>query len=206
MGPFSGKIGPIIGSSWNGIPYIKIAPDPGKPKIFSPAQIASQQKFKFTGDFTDSMQQFLEVGFANAAVRKTAKNAAFSYLYHHAVMGEYPSLYIDYSKVMISQGNLRGLHNPTLELPAPDTLLLRWEQSNALPASYNDQVMLVAYCPALQRSQGTIGAAIRRDTECRLRLNPPMIGHAVEIYLGMVSSNRKRLSNSQYLGRHGGGI
>lgn len=45
LGPFSGKVGEVIGSSWHGIPYIK-----SRPAVFhdakSPAQLAQRMRMQ----------------------------------------------------------------------------------------------------------------------------------------------------------------
>lgn|GEM_PF-2344017 len=46
LGPISGKLGPVTGGTWKGIPYLRISPDPARTKDRSRAQLANQEKFK----------------------------------------------------------------------------------------------------------------------------------------------------------------
>jgi len=84
-----------------------------------------------------------------------------------------------------------------------DTLQVDWQQSNVAQARYNDQIMLVVYCPELNQADGFIGVAIRREHQCSLKIRENMQGKALEVYVGVTSFDRKKISNSQYLGRHG---
>jgi len=204
FGAISGKLGPVTGGVWKGIPYLKLTPDTGKMKLpRSIAQIANEQKMKFLNAVLKPFYPYLAVGFQNLAIRKTAISAAYSMNYHQALNGVYPNLSIDYSKFMISAGPLPGLPGATVSLSAVDTLQVDWQQSNDAQARYNDQIMLVVYCPELNQADGFIGVAIRREHQCSLKIRENMQGKALEVYVGVTSFDRKKISNSQYLGRHG---
>ncbi|MEJ5961719.1 DUF6266 family protein [Pedobacter immunditicola] len=76
-----------------------------------------------------------------------------------------------------------------------------WEQDNRRSTVFNDQVMLLIYCPALQITDGFINGVNRADKHCHFSINPKFAGHEVEVYIGLCSLNRKKISDSQYLGR-----
>lgn len=201
FGPISGKIGPVVGGVWNGIPYLRKVPRRKKNATKTEAQLNNEQKFKFGNNWMVPFHPYMTVGFQNVAIQKTAISAAFSANYKHVITGSYPNFGIDYSKVKISTGNLPGLNNLQVELTAPDTLELSWEGSLAVHAVFNDQVMLVVYSPALTIADGFIGSAERRDRYYAFKLNPGMVGTPLEVYVSVASFDRKKIAESSYMGK-----
>lgn len=202
FGPISGKLGPVVGGVWNGIPYLRTAPKvKKKPAVRSEAQIANEQKMKFLNEVLVPFHPFINIGFQNLAQGKTAISAAYSLNFHQAVTGRYPNLGVDYSKLIISKGALPGLNSPVMALTSADVIEITWQNSDSNMATYNDQLMFVVYSPHLDFSDGFVGAALRRDLHCSFRLDPRLIGTPLEVYIGLTSHNRKKISNSIYLGQ-----
>ena len=143
----------------------------------------------------------MEIGFANLAIRKTALSAAYSHNFHSAINGQYPNLSVDYSKMMISKGRLPGLISPQIELLEPGKLKISWENGNNKQTSYNDQLMLMLYCPTLHLASGFIGGIERAAKTALFTFDPRLQGQALEVYLSITSSNRKKIADSIYLGR-----
>ncbi|RZL14982.1 MAG: hypothetical protein EOO96_30200 [Pedobacter sp.] len=201
MGPFSGKIGPVVGSTWKDIHYIKSRPQKnGKLKTPTPAQLLNQQKFKFMNDWLEPFYPFFTVGFANLAIGKTELNVAFKINYNEALYSVGDSLSIQYEKVCLSRGNLPGLQLLQTQREVNNRIVLLWDANSQL-ASYNDQLMLVVYSKALKIADGVIGLAKRSDGKLDFTFNQKLDGQTLEVYLSMVSLNRKKVSDSQYLGR-----
>lgn len=202
LGPFSGKLGSIVGASWMGIPYLRQAPKKtAKPVPKSVAQLANQQKMKFVNQLLVPFHPYINIGFANLAIQKTALNVAYSINFHQAITGVHPNLGVDYSKMVISRGDLPGLKDPVLSLTASDVIAINWAQNTNSRASFDDQLMLVVYCPALHLADGFIGGVKRTDKQCHYKFLPELVGKTLEVYLSVTSSNRKKIANSIYLGR-----
>lgn len=201
LGPISGKLGPIVGSSWKGISYIRSAPrSTGNKRIFSAAQLAQQAKFKFLHYWLEPFHAFVNVGFAIYAKGLTEHNAAYKLNYREALQGVYPDFYMDYGKVCLSRGILTGITVTSIVLGQPDTLKATWEDYSRY-GEYSDQIMLVIYCPALKIADGGVGMAKRSDYQLEFKFNAKMVGHDLEVFISMVALNRKKVSNSEYLGR-----
>lgn len=202
LGPISGKLGPVVGGVWKGIAYLRGAPKKKRKSVpRSKAQIENEQKMKFVNEVLVPFHPFINIGFENMAIRKTAISAAFSTNYHTAITGVYPNLGVDYSQLILSKGRLPGLDSPLAFLSDPDTLQLSWLASESEKALYNDQLMLVVYAPGLGIADGFIGAALRRDLHYSFRLTPRLVGEPLEVYVSLTSFNRKKIANSIYLGR-----
>ncbi|MBB5437717.1 hypothetical protein HDC92_001391 [Pedobacter sp. AK017] len=202
LGPITGKLGPIIGSSWMGIPYIKQAPrTKAEPIPPTTAQIANRQKMKFVNQLLVPFQPYVTIGFANLAIRKTALSVAYSVNYHAAITGTYPNLGTDFSKMIISQGDLPNLNTATVRLTAASQIEITWLQNEDSRASFDDQLMLVLYCPDLNLADGFTGGVKRMALQHHFSFNPQFIGHALEVYLSVSSLNRKKIADSIYMGR-----
>jgi hypothetical protein len=201
FGPLSGKLGSVVGSTWKGIPYLRKAPR--KKKRRAPrtvAQIANAQKMKFVNEVLIPFHPYINIGFQHLAIEKTALSAAYSVNFQQAITGVYPGLAVDYSKLCISRGKLPGLVNPVAHLNG-DTVELNWGKSESKKTSFDDQLMLVLYAPALGLADGFVGLALRRSLRCSFKFNPKMLGQELIAYISMTSMDRKLISDSVYLGR-----
>ncbi|ACU03144.1 DUF6266 family protein [Pedobacter heparinus] len=202
FGPLSGKLGAIVGATWMGIPYIRQAPkQKTDPAPRSAARLANEEKMKFVNNLLVPFHPYVNIGFANLAIAKTALNAAYSRNFHQAVTGVYPNLGVDYTKMVISAGDLPGLNNPVMALTAPDVIGLTWAHNTDARAAFDDQLMLMLYCPALKLADGFIGGVKRIDERLVYRFLPALVGKTLEVYLGLTSLNRKKIADSVYLGR-----
>lgn len=202
FGAISGKLGPLVGGIWNGIPYLRERPKQGEiKKVRTAAQIANEAKFKFGNNWLVPFHPFVSVGFHNYAIGKTAIAAAFSANYLQVISGSYPNFVVDYTRVIISKGKLPQLEEPLMSLSAPDMLEISWLPNTGAGTSYNDQLMLALYSPDLQVADGFIGSASRADKQYSFRFNPQLVGVPLEVYLSVVSLDRKKVADSIYMGR-----
>jgi len=200
LGPISGKINGHITSSWKNVNYIKKAAAPNlNPK--SEAQLAQQEKFKFANVLNKALRPYVAIGFQHLAIDKTEMNLAFA-LNYKAVNGIYPDLSMDYSKVFISQGNLTPLQGLVMQQTGPQIIELKWDlnyDDNAL-LRFDDQLMLMVYCPVTGITDGFNGAYIRAAQKCSFRWGSRLKNHRLEIFVGVTAMNRKDAGNSIYLG------
>ena len=146
LGPVRGKVGTVVGSSWNGIEYIR-AYVATRTSATSPAQETQQAKFALVNSFVKSMKPFLEISYKAAAKKMTGANAATSQIFRNAVTGIYPNFTINYPMVKVSAGT--GLLNgaaPAALSSAPGVLNFNWTDNTGDNAKFSDKAMLVAYC------------------------------------------------------------
>lgn len=206
LGGVSGKIGNVVGSNWKGIDYVKSLPsqyNDAKTEV----QILNRTKFQTVVKFLQPLLEVIRIGFNSLAVKKTAFNAATSYTYHNALIGDYPDVSIDFSKVMISKGGLRGVENAIAASTEAGKLELTWSDNSALGfANANDVAMIVVYHPELEDAYYTLNGANRADAALVLDLPQSYSGSEVHVYMGFMaltgsqSAAKKSISNSQYLG------
>jgi hypothetical protein len=199
IGGFAGKVGPVIGSSWKGIPYLKARPE----KVANPrtaGQLDHRARLTTTVHFLSPMKELLRAGFCEMAIRMTEFNAAMSYNYHHALKGIYPALDIDYPKVLISQGTLCGALHPQVRAGAGQ-LVFSW-QNNAdnMQVMDTDRVMLLAYHPGLHKAVFLTGGNTRDIGSQSIDLPSVFQGQELHCYIAFQNTERTAASSSQYLG------
>lgn len=106
-GPFKGKAGSVVGSSWKKISYIKgLQRKKGVKRTPSPDQATQQEKFKALNRFFSPLARILEVGFRQYLAKATGVNMAFSMNYDHAFLPAGDSMVLNYSALQLSHGSL----------------------------------------------------------------------------------------------------
>ena len=200
FGPIIGKLGNVVGAKWKDIPYLRsVALKSNKPP--SAAQVNNREKFKFVNEFLKPFQQFINVGLHNKAKNMTELNAAYSLNHNHIVVDNYPNFSIDYSKFIWSEGSLPALNELQFHLTVDNVLALSWQQDSRSSTTFNDQLMLLVYCPAIKTAGGFISGVSRADKQYSFAMPAKFRMLDVEIYISVTSLNRKKVANSQYLGR-----
>jgi hypothetical protein len=204
FGPISGKLGPVVGATWNGIPYLRRAPKKTRKKrTRTVLQLANEEKMKFTNELLMPFHPYIKVGFQQLAVENTAISAAYTVNFHRAVIGEYPDLRADYTQLVLSVGYLPKLKDAVIELIDPQILQLTWQTDPSPRISFDDQVMLVVYSPELNLADGFTGGAKRNAYQCLFRFDKRLKGKALEVYVSVTSLDRKKIADSTYMGRVG---
>ncbi len=200
FGPLSGRIGALVGSSWKGIPYMKMK-NVKQPKTSrSPAQIASQEKFRFMKQWLSPFRVFINIGFRAKAHRCTEENMAFKINYHRALLGSYPNFSMDYSLALFSKGLLAPPLSPTVHFISPDTLQLKWLYSHLPNENFDDQLMLIVYAPLLHQTDGLIGGVNRSERQKEFKLHEAFRRQSLHVYMSFVSFKKTEVSDSVYLG------
>ncbi|HAF29693.1 MAG TPA: hypothetical protein DCG75_11665 [Bacteroidales bacterium] len=206
LGGVAGKIGNVVGSSWKGIDYLKTLPThytDAKTEV----QITNRSKFLTLIRFLQTITDFIRVGYKSLAVKKSAFNAATSYLYHNAMTGDYPNISIDFTKVFVSRGNLTGAYGASVSSPTAGNIELRWGDNSADGTARADDVaMVVAYHSDLAEAYYTLNAANRSAGQASIQLPLSFSGGNVRVYLSFMAINAlgsqamKSVSNSVYVG------
>jgi len=200
LGPISGKLGPLVGASWKGIPYLRAAPQTVVKRKASPAQLASRQKFNYLNLFLVPFHPYLNNGFRNACGNKTEINAGFSANYKK-VTGAYPDFSIHLEELALSQGKLTQLEDAVVEWINANTLKINWNVKAKRLASFDDQLMLIVYCPLLHICDGFVGGTKRASKSCLFQIDDKFAGQNLHLYAVMLSLDGKIASETTYLGR-----
>lgn len=198
LGGFSGKVGTVIGGNWKGIDYMRSKASK-RNFIPSPKQFEQQLKFALVMRFLQPMSALLEKSFSDFAIQKTGINSAFAYNFSNAITGTFPDFAIDYSKALVSRGNLPNVLGPTVVSRAGSILTWSWTDNNSSDTQPTDQAILVAYCPSMKQAIFTTNGGKRSDLTADQNLLT-FKGQAVETYIGFMSADSRSVSVSIFTG------
>ncbi|HVY75313.1 MAG TPA: DUF6266 family protein, partial [Puia sp.] len=106
-GPFIGKVGTAVGTTWKGIPVMRSAPVKRK-KPFTEGELRQQARFKLINKFLNPLMDLFKATFKAEAVLVTEYNKAISYNIKNAITGVYPDFTIDYESLLVGRGDLPG--------------------------------------------------------------------------------------------------
>jgi hypothetical protein len=200
LGPVSGKVGTVIGGTWNGISYIRSMPSKGNRK-FSQPQLEQQAKFALVGKFLQPFAGLFQQSFANASANMSAFNAAFGNTIQNAVTGSYPAYSFDYSKVLMSKGKLVNAISPSAKSTVAGKVDFTWsDNSGTSKALGTDNAIVVVYCPDHSAAVFSTNAATRSQGAASI-LASAFSGLEVETYIGFISADGKLIANSVYTGK-----
>jgi hypothetical protein len=198
LGPFSGTVGSVVGSSWKGIQVIRSKPVRKKTAltILQEQQIA---RFSLMTKFLRPLTDLLNQTFQKPAVGMTCSNRAFS-LNYPAISGEWPAIGIDYPRIILSKGRLPLGEPPTISSPEEGKLLLTWKTGDGINRRLTSGTAFIA---AWQEEFGRwiFGQFEAGDniSSCMLDV-APFSGRPVQTYIGFISKGRNKNSESRYMG------
>jgi hypothetical protein len=199
LGGFSGKVGNVVGGAWKGIDYMRSL---GSRRTTTTTQKQKEQQLKFAliAKFQQPLANLLAISFKSFAVKMTGANSAMSYNLRKGISGVYPDFVIDYSKILVSRGNLPNAINPAAAAAAAGIVNFTWtNNAGAGKAKDSDRSILVAYCPEMQQSIYTDAGADRSVETAALDLSA-FTGLAVQTWVGFISETGKQVATSIFTG------
>ncbi|RZT95999.1 hypothetical protein EV201_0628 [Ancylomarina subtilis] len=200
LGGFSGKVGNIVGGSWKGIDYMRIKPS----NVANPrtqGQLDQRTKFAKVLNFLQPMTEFLRVGYKLYAIKMTQFNSAMSYQLQNAITGDYPDYSIDYSKVLVSKGNLLRAVGGAVESTVAGVVKLSWIDNSASGgAKATDKALILLYNADKQIAVYDTAGAVRTVGTQNLSVPTDFSGDEVQAYLGFISEDGTEVANSVYIG------
>ncbi len=200
LGGLSGKVGNIIGGSWKGIDYIRIKPSSvANPRTVG--QVNQRNKFTVTLEFIQAVKPFIQKGYKFLAVKKTAFNAAMSYVLNNAIGGIEPNFNVDYANALVSRGGLSSALNPTTDLTTAGEVTFNWDDNSAEGnANTTDKAMLLVYNPSKKESMSLTDGADRTAGSQIVAIPTTYAGDTVELFMAFITADGNQVSNSTYLG------
>ncbi len=198
LGPFSGKVGEVIGSSWKGIPYIKARPTQFH-DAKTPRQLTHRMKLQTAHAFARSIKNIIEIGFRNVTGTQTPYNNAVSYTMKNALMGEYPEVGITPNKIMISQGKLAGAEDCAFSVKEDGAITFSWGEAAPIGnANDEDQAWLLAY--NFTQQQGVSIQTSRQAKNGSVKIPEKWKSDCIACYIFFSSITNEEVSNSAFLG------
>ena len=198
FGPFTGKVGGVVGSSWRGMPILKTAPKESTKKP-SPAQLLQRAKFSFAMAFLYPIKPFLAERFGKMEGTKAPFDLALSYHLKEAILMEDDMLLMNYPKVCISKGHLRGLEVTAASLQSANILTLQWTNNSAQSfASGGDLLTVAVYVPSATSFFFFENIALRQDGTTQLTLPEEAVGVEIHCWGTFVTFTGSRAATSTY--------
>jgi hypothetical protein len=197
LGGLAGTIGPIIGSSRNGVPYLKSRYAKRK-ATNHPNEIANRQKFAAAHAFLHPLLKVVREGFRTEG-KSQGFTAAKSWLLKNAFEGEWDNLHINPALVKLSMGDLHLPTNITVKMTEPFIFEFSWDPSPPKDNDAKDQAVLVAYSIEKAHPIYTMAGAFRYSGVDRLQVDLKDAA-TYHLYIWFVSADRTRRSESMYLG------
>lgn len=200
LGGLSGKVGNVIGANWKGIDYLRIKPSSvANPR--TPGQVEQRTKFSTVLSFLQPMTDFLKTGFKLYSTGMTQFNAAMSYNLNNAVTGTSPNFEVNYAAALVSRGNLTGAVNANAASTIAEQLDIAWlDNSNSGSAMANDKSLIVVLNTSRNEAIFTTSGPLRSAATATLPVPAEYSAENVEVFLGFISEDGTKVSNSLYLG------
>ncbi len=197
LGPFTGKVGTVVGSSWKGIPYMKARPV--RKKAAGPKEMTNRNKFAMAQNWLQPVTGFVRQGFKNYTLRVEGFLAAKSWMLRNSfeVTGE--EISINPALVKLSHGTLPLSNHIKVEKKNGNELHFSWDTDLTDNNHGKDQVMMVAHDNVHSIATITLTGQFREIGKDLLVI-PSQKGRTHHVYLAFVSADRNNQSDSVYLG------
>jgi hypothetical protein len=201
FGRINGSVGAVVTYQLNGQNVIRGKRRPSKKPPTLP-QLQSRMEMGVLTLFFEKVQGFIKMGFGPLALG-TPRNYHNLAIRHNRALGtkgNYPDVQVDYEHLLLSKGDLSMALNPAVQR-VENGLKFTWDSPESLVLNYgNDQVMMLAYSPRLNKSIFIDGGARRQMQEDVLILPPSMMEEQLEVYISFIANDRLHAADSQYLG------
>ena len=199
----NGKIGGMVFYMLKGQMVCRKIGEQGKPSI---KQLANYQSMRVTMSLVKPMKAFITTSFELEArgTLKNAHNLAVSYNKKQALQGEYPNISVDYSKVVLSYGELPGARDFSIS-KTERGLILNWNPESYTNGHDGDDILMIQLCHPLRKKGTSFLNASRRDSgQVFIPVSINYIHEPIEAYACFKSADGKQISNSIYLGNING--
>jgi hypothetical protein len=200
LGGFSGKVGNVVGARWRGKDIMRSLPNK-KTYVPTQAQLEQRDRFKTAMLFLTPIKPIVSAYFGKQQGDKSAFNLATGYHIKYALLPDGLDAYvIDYPKVLISRGDLRGINNGGVTASGLELTLTWSDNSGQGNASATDALVVVVYSETLNLFE-TADPAGTRDLQT-ITMNMPAYwaGQQVQVWATFVTDSGKLAATSTYLG------
>jgi hypothetical protein len=199
-GPFSGKVGNVIGASNRGVDYIRSLPVPSK-KPPTLAQMNQRLKMAIVSGWLRPLADVINVGYQSFNRVMTPMNACVSYHLKNALSGADAAFEIDYSQAIFSRGELLVSRVLEIKPMAGGRLVTKWENaSRSLFCGDSDRANFIFYNPDKEEYVVFENIADRSARVVSLTMPGNFAGDAVHGWMHFVNAGREMVSTTVYLG------
>ena len=201
LGGFSGKVGPVVGSSWKGKAYMRAR----ALSVHNPntdAQKHVRAILSLVSKFVSKVQSAVLIGLKNLAVGESECNVATRLNIAEAVQGTGELVSLDWTKVVLSRGALPNPNNLAAEAVEDEhQIKVSWKGNTGVTreALATDKITVVLYNSdrktALIDDTGERAASGTTKT-VTIDHSPDWAGDSVQVFLFAHSLDGKLTSDS----------
>ncbi|RZK65480.1 MAG: hypothetical protein EOO92_26300 [Pedobacter sp.] len=200
FGGFQKKTGPLVGHWLNGQNVITPLPHPSQEPPTTD-QLSQRSIFSIMIAFFRILKVIIRTGFTVHKQKESPWSAALGYNLKNSVAGVAPNFTIDYAKVLFSKGDLSNPINFGVAATVSGELTYTWDAFvNPESGDPTDQATFVVYCALLDAFVTVAAAADRSELTYELSLPTPFSGETVQCWACFTSVDKKRASDTVYLG------
>lgn len=209
LGDFRGKVSKVVIYDLNGQRVMRSIGKRTTP--YSVKELEQHNAYALLNQFLRSIKDFYKIGFdlEKMGTTSNAYNLAIKYNYD-AIISDSDGPHIDYSKVLVTKGKLKAVEQATVKING-EGLELNWNPQYDFKSYHNDdQVMILLCCekdPMVTYQVGPMAStflktgALREAGTMIMPLNNFYRMYILHVYISFVSNDRKKISDSQYLGK-----
>ena len=195
---FRGMIGPVVMTSWKGVPVLRTRPSRIRKRKPTPAQEAQRKRFKLASSFLRGFKALIETSF-QPVNGKTGMNMAISHLLTQATRQNDSGLGIDYKDVLVAKGSLKKAEEVVVRSTGPGIISFNWaDNSGSGNANASDRSILVAYREGIGVMFNTDGA-MRSGGQAEL-VTPFFSGEKIHTWVSFRSDDGELTADSIYTG------
>jgi hypothetical protein len=197
-GPFEGKIGKVIGSSWKGMPYLKSV---HKKRSTPPREleIFNRKKWALSQRWLAPLVDFVREGFRGYSARSEGFVAAKSYLLKNAFEEVDDEPVINPALVKVSSGSLPLPAHISATKIDEEHIQFSWDTKRPGDSKARDQIMMLAYNIDKGEAEMEITGEFRKTGSGVLEIDSEITG-IWHLYAAFIAWDRSRQSDSVYLG------
>ena len=200
LGAFSGKVGPVVGANWRGKDIMRSLPKKSK-RMASEIQLQQRQKFAMVTELLNGLQPVIKRYYGSDGGLKTRRNQLMSYLLKEALVYNDPIFEWNYTKVMVSRGDLLGVNAGSVTASSGQLLDFSWSDNSLQgEAAADDKLVVVVYEPTSKTTIYSLNAGTRDAEAASLALPNYLSGLEVQVWVLFAAANDKRFATSTYLG------
>lgn len=200
-GPFKGKAGSVVGSSWKKISYIKgLQRKKETKRTPTPQQALQQQRFKLLNDFLHPLsKKILSVGLKPFLAKATSVSAAFSLNYDRAFSENGNDISLNYEALQFSHGSLctAGAEKAWIE---NNKVSVSWNtKTYGMGGEMDDIAYVVVYHAGMNQFFSDEQEATRQDGITHIYLAGHRADAGLHVWLFFADKQQRRASPTVYI-------
>lgn len=203
LGPFSGKVGTVVGTFWKGRYIMRsLAPNVSNPR--TDAQLDQRMRFSIISRLSGAVLPFVDLGYyAQAERARVAPINIYSSvnLTNGAIEGDYPDLRLNPAGLQLSAGEVILPGTPAATNPSAGVIEITWtDNSGITPETLStDHIIALLLSPGRNASSFDLSTAVRSDESLTLSYPALWSGESAYLYLAATKPDGSAASPSLML-------